>query len=214
MKSLHLSCITILKGAALRRSLRAEKRSYNFTQIRRFSTATRSHSTKPPLCKPSLSELQSSSNKKHSTTTLDFAHSSPSIITTQSATTTPKPSKAALKTLFTASAIPMIGFGFMDNFVMIQAGQYIDSTLGVSLGLATMTAAAAGTYDSWRVCVCCWCGDTGGWGWIHSALIAWRLETLSAHLYCSICNRTSRFRRLGGCFWRHAGAILDPPETY
>lgn len=27
---------------------------------------------------------------------------------------------------------------------MIQAGQYIDSTLGVSLGLATMTAAAAG----------------------------------------------------------------------
>jgi hypothetical protein len=26
---------------------------------------------------------------------------------------------------------------------MIQAGQYIDSTLGVSLGLATMTAAAA-----------------------------------------------------------------------
>lgn len=28
--------------------------------------------------------------------------------------------------------------------VLIQAGQYIDSTLGVSLGLATMTAAAAG----------------------------------------------------------------------
>ena len=39
----------------------------------------------------------------------------------------------------------MIGFGAMDNFVMIQAGQYIDSTLGVQLGLATMTAAAAGT---------------------------------------------------------------------
>jgi hypothetical protein len=38
----------------------------------------------------------------------------------------------------------MVGFGFMDNFVMIQAGQYIDSTLGVQLGLATMTAAAAG----------------------------------------------------------------------
>lgn len=32
----------------------------------------------------------------------------------------------------------------MDNVVMIQAGQYIDSTLGVYLGLATMTAAAAG----------------------------------------------------------------------
>jgi hypothetical protein len=32
----------------------------------------------------------------------------------------------------------------MDQIVMIQAGQYIDSTLGVTLGLATMTAAAAG----------------------------------------------------------------------
>ena len=32
----------------------------------------------------------------------------------------------------------------MDNFVMIQAGQYIDSTIGVQLGLATMTAAACG----------------------------------------------------------------------
>jgi len=54
------------------------------------------------------------------------------------------PSVDALRTLFIASAIPMVGFGFMDNIVMIQAGQYIDSTLGVTLGLATMTAAAAG----------------------------------------------------------------------
>jgi len=56
----------------------------------------------------------------------------------------PKPTKSQLKVLFTASAVPMIGFGFMDNIVMIQAGQFIDNTLGVSLGLATMTAAAAG----------------------------------------------------------------------
>jgi hypothetical protein len=38
----------------------------------------------------------------------------------------------------------MVGFGFMDNFVMIQAGSYIDSTLGVQFGLTTMTAAAMG----------------------------------------------------------------------
>jgi hypothetical protein len=50
----------------------------------------------------------------------------------------------ALRALFVASAVPMVGFGFMDNLVMIQAGQYIDSTLGVKFGLATMTAAAAG----------------------------------------------------------------------
>jgi hypothetical protein len=38
----------------------------------------------------------------------------------------------------------MVGFGFMDNFIMIQAGGYIDSTLGVKFGLATLTAAAMG----------------------------------------------------------------------
>ncbi len=54
------------------------------------------------------------------------------------------PSVDALRTLFIALAIPMVGFGLTDNFAMIQAGQYIDSTLGVTLGLATMIAAAAG----------------------------------------------------------------------
>ncbi len=38
----------------------------------------------------------------------------------------------------------MVGFGFMDNFIMITAGTAIDQTLGVQLGLATMTAAAIG----------------------------------------------------------------------
>lgn len=33
---------------------------------------------------------------------------------------------------------------FMDNVIMIQAGSVIDNTLGVQLGLATMTAAALG----------------------------------------------------------------------
>ena len=38
----------------------------------------------------------------------------------------------------------MIGFGFMDNLVMIQAGDLIDSTFGVTFGLSTLTAAAYG----------------------------------------------------------------------
>ena len=41
-------------------------------------------------------------------------------------------------------ALPMIGFGFMDNLVMITAGDFIDSTLGVAFGLSTLTAAAYG----------------------------------------------------------------------
>jgi len=108
-----------------------------------------------------------SATKKHSTTTCDFTNSSPapSVLeksgaiasTSESAGSraggggggeeihlVDPPKLKALRTLFVASAIPMVGFGFMDNVVMIQAGQYIDSTIGVSLGLATMTAAAAG----------------------------------------------------------------------
>lgn len=38
----------------------------------------------------------------------------------------------------------MIGFGFMDNTVMIYAGSAIDATFGVTMGLSTMCAAACG----------------------------------------------------------------------
>jgi putative methionine-R-sulfoxide reductase with GAF domain len=38
----------------------------------------------------------------------------------------------------------MIGFGFMDNLVMITAGEAIDSTFGVAFGLSTMAAAGLG----------------------------------------------------------------------
>jgi hypothetical protein len=43
-----------------------------------------------------------------------------------------------------AAAVPMVGFGIMDNSIMILAGDLIDSTLGVRFGLATLAAAACG----------------------------------------------------------------------
>jgi len=43
-----------------------------------------------------------------------------------------------------ASAVPMVGFGFMDNTIMIHAGEYLDTTVGVTFGLSTLTAAAMG----------------------------------------------------------------------
>mmetsp|Transcript_92731 Transcript_92731/g.262232 ORF Transcript_92731/g.262232 Transcript_92731/m.262232 type:complete len:274 (-) Transcript_92731:53-874(-) len=38
----------------------------------------------------------------------------------------------------------MVGFGFMDNTVMLHAGNAIDLTLGVTFGLSTLAAAACG----------------------------------------------------------------------
>jgi hypothetical protein len=46
--------------------------------------------------------------------------------------------------IFIQAAVPMIGFGFMDNMVMIFMGDLIDSTLGVTFGLSTLTAAGFG----------------------------------------------------------------------
>jgi len=45
---------------------------------------------------------------------------------------------------FVCAAIPMIGFGVMDQTIMIYAGDLIDNTLGVTLGIATLQAAAFG----------------------------------------------------------------------
>ncbi|KAL7526610.1 hypothetical protein ACHAWF_001846 [Thalassiosira exigua] len=42
------------------------------------------------------------------------------------------------------SMVPMIGFGFMDNSIMIHAGHYVDCTLGVTFGLSTLAAAGIG----------------------------------------------------------------------
>ncbi|CAM9661078.1 unnamed protein product [Ectocarpus sp. 13 AM-2016] len=67
------------------------------------------------------------------------------------------PTQAQLRTLFMHSAVPMVGFGIMDNFVMISAGDLIDNTLGVKFGLATLTAAACGQVVS-DVCGVCFGG--------------------------------------------------------
>lgn len=90
--------------------------------------------------------LHGSARVNKSSSALDFTHSTAaSTAAAQAAVVVPPPPDVtALRTLFVTSAVPMVGFGFMDNLVLIQAGQYIDSTLGVSLGLATMTAAACG----------------------------------------------------------------------
>eukprot|EP00971_Amphidinium_carterae_P085614 1694309-Amphidinium_carterae.1 len=57
----------------------------------------------------------------------------------------PKPlSPEKLRLMGLAAALPFVGFGFLDNFIMIIAGEYIDSTLCVSFSFSTMAAAAIG----------------------------------------------------------------------
>merc|ERR1711962_1003867 len=54
------------------------------------------------------------------------------------------PNWSDLNKLAMHQSLPFIGFGFLDNFIMIVAGEYIDLTLGMKLGISTMAAAALG----------------------------------------------------------------------
>ncbi|KHN70997.1 Transmembrane protein 65 [Toxocara canis] len=46
--------------------------------------------------------------------------------------------------LFVVSTLPFIGFGFIDNFLMIVAAEYIEHSLGVLFAISTMAAAGLG----------------------------------------------------------------------
>jgi len=54
------------------------------------------------------------------------------------------PTLRQLKVLALHAALPMVGFGLMDQTIMIQAGDLIDSTIGSKLALPTLAAAACG----------------------------------------------------------------------
>ena len=54
------------------------------------------------------------------------------------------PTKAQLQALFVQHATPYIGFGLVDNSLMVMTGEAIDGTLGFYLGLSCLGAAALG----------------------------------------------------------------------
>lgn len=58
--------------------------------------------------------------------------------------TSPPVPYSELKQAFKCAAVPMIAFGFMDNTIMIYAGDFIDNHIGFTFGLATLVAAGFG----------------------------------------------------------------------
>lgn len=66
------------------------------------------------------------------------------ICTIGEATEVRPPSPLQLRQVFGASALPFVGFGILDNAVMIIFGDVIDMTLCTAFGFSTMAAAALG----------------------------------------------------------------------
>ncbi|XP_045159474.2 transmembrane protein 65-like [Mercenaria mercenaria] len=58
------------------------------------------------------------------------------------------PTGEQLKKVALHNALPFIGFGFLDNFLMILAGEYIEFKFGAMFGISTMAAAALGNWIS------------------------------------------------------------------
>lgn len=60
----------------------------------------------------------------------------------------PQPSRNDLKLVALNVGLPFIGFGIMDNALLIVAGDAIDASVGVALNISTMCAAALGNIVS------------------------------------------------------------------
>ncbi|XP_059205860.1 transmembrane protein 65 [Centropristis striata] len=71
-----------------------------------------------------------------------------SIAIAQETLETSPPSAAQIRYVLFHNAIPFVGFGFLDNAIMIAAGTQIELSIGVTLGISTMAAAALGNLVS------------------------------------------------------------------
>ncbi|KAK1944533.1 tRNA-specific adenosine deaminase 1 [Phytophthora citrophthora] len=94
-----------------------------------------------------LSALLSPSTSRNLSRALESVRKTPSKATATSEVATAAvadPTTQELKMVALQMGLPFIGFGFVDNFIMILAGDYIDLTLGVSLGISSMAAAGIG----------------------------------------------------------------------
>ncbi len=100
------------------------------------------------------------------TATADATPSAASSSSSSSGSPSAVPSYYQLLLHARLAAVPMVGFGFMDNIIMIEAGDFIDAKLGVTLGISTLTAAALGNV----------CSDSSG------VLFGGLVETASARL--------------------------------
>lgn len=89
-------------------------------------------------CTPNRPRRTSTARRHESTTTAAAASAKPAL----------EPSVQDLKLVALGQAIPFVGFGFMDNSILIVAGDAIDTSLGIWLGISTLCAAAIGNIIS------------------------------------------------------------------
>lgn len=73
---------------------------------------------------------------------------SPSPPSATATASVPPPTSQQLARLMLQTAVPFVGFGFLDNAIMITAGDQIDAVFGAALSLSSMAAAGLGNLVS------------------------------------------------------------------
>ena len=68
----------------------------------------------------------------------------PTLLAVSASRATEPPTKSQLMKLGLVAAVPCFTFGFLDNAIMLVAGEQIEAHLGMSLGLSAMACAAMG----------------------------------------------------------------------
>uniref|UniRef100_F6SNF7 Transmembrane protein 65 n=1 Tax=Monodelphis domestica TaxID=13616 RepID=F6SNF7_MONDO len=144
-------------------SLHSTERSCLLKELHRFESIAIAQASRYP--KPDLALIQ---RMKQET--------SPEIPDSFEKLEAPPPNRAQLRYVFIHNALPFVGFGFLDNAIMIVAGTQIELSIGIILGISTMAAAALGNLVS----------DLAGLG------LAGYVEALASRLGLSIPDLTPK----------------------
>ncbi|XP_039571331.1 transmembrane protein 65 isoform X2 [Passer montanus] len=176
------SCLGSLRGprCCCRRRLGSLRGGAGGLLLPRGSRALGTHPKKEPM--EALNTAQGARDfiySLHSTERsclLRELHRFESIAIAQEKLEVAPPSPGQLRHVFFHNALPFVGFGFLDNAIMIAAGTQIELSIGVVLGISTMAAAALGNLVS----------DLAGLG------LAGYVEALASRLGLSIPDLTPK----------------------
>ncbi|XP_010864036.1 transmembrane protein 65 [Esox lucius] len=134
---------------ALAESFTVEK-TVNVFHVRRclLGTHVRNEPREPLNSPQRAKEFIYSLHAKERTCLLRELQSFESMAIAQETQETSPLTRAQIKYVLLHNAIPFIGFGFLDNAIMIAAGTQIELSIGVTFGISTMAAAALGNLVS------------------------------------------------------------------
>ncbi|XP_004077803.1 transmembrane protein 65 [Oryzias latipes] len=117
--------------------------------VQRRNLGTHSQESVEPLNSPrGAKEFIYSLHPSERTCLLRELHRFESIAIAQGQLEVAPPTAAQLRYVLLHNALPFVGFGFLDNCIMIVAGTQIELSIGVILGISTMAAAALGNLVS------------------------------------------------------------------